>query len=286
MSGKVSRTVYLNGQFLPVEQAHVSVMDRGFLLGDGIYEVIPVFQGRLFRAEQHLQRLQRSLDSIELDLSVTNIDWQVIFSELLKRNAHLGSDQSIYLQITRGSAERTHYFPDKISPTIFVQSTPFKPLSYTELCQGSTAITLDDIRWNWCYIKATTLLPNALFAQRAKQAKANEAILLRNGHAIEGTSSNLFIVKNGILRTPPLTPQILPGVTRELVLELSTKHQLSYLETAITEQELRSADEIWLTGSIKEILPIVELDNKPIGAGKVGPLWHIFYQFYQDCKQY
>lgn len=279
------RIVYLNGNFIPINQAHISVLDRGFLFGDGVYEVIPMFNGKLFRAEQHLQRLQRSLQSIQLNYTVNTAEWLTIFDSLLKQNVQPELSQMIYLQITRGAAtDRAHLFPNDIKPTIFAQTSPFKPTSIEELSAGAAAITVDDIRWQWCHIKAITLLPNVLFTLQAKNKDAKEAILIRDGNALEGTSSNLFIVKNGVIITPPLSPNILAGVTRELILELAKTHDLPFAETKISETALREADEIWMTGSVKEILPITRLDDKPVGSGKVGPVWHKLIKLYSSLK--
>lgn len=280
-----SRIVYLNGELIPLERAQISVMDRGFLFGDGVYEVIPVFNGHLFRPIPHLQRLQRSLDAIQLPYSV-DIDALIkLFDDLLKKNSAQGLNQYIYIQVTRGViAERVHIFPEEMKPTVFAQCAPFKPQTFEELNAGASAITLEDIRWKWCYVKAITLLPNVLYSEKAKQAGAKEAILIRNGMALEGTSSNLFIAKNGVLITPPLSPSILGGITRDFILEVLQHQKIPYREANISEAELRQADEIWITSSIKEVLPITRLDNQPVGDGKTGPLWHKIIKLYQHYK--
>lgn len=286
MTALNSRIVYLNGHYIPQENAVISVMDRGFLFGDGVYEVIPVFNGNFFRLQQHLQRLQKSLDTIQLNFKVDYSAWENIVRELYQRNSALGKNQSIYLQITRGPAfERAHLFPPEIHPTVFAYSSCFKTVTIEELSLGAAAITVDDIRWKWCSVKAITLLANVLFAQAAKEAGAKEAILLRDGKALEGSSSNLFIVKEGQLKTPPKSQQILGGITRDLVLELAQQAKIPCVEADISEQELRSADEIWMTGSIKEILPIVLLDGKPVADGKVGVVWKKMIKLYFDYKQ-
>jgi D-alanine transaminase len=281
-----NRTVYLNGRFLPIEEASISVLDRGFLFGDGVYEVIPVFEGRLFRASQHLKRLEKSLAAIEIPSPYNTQQWLELFTQLLEKNKHLGANQAVYLQVTRGIAERTHFFPEEYQPTVFIQTTVFSPTPLSELSKGAPAITVADNRWHLCSIKAITLLPNVLASQQAKTKKSKEAIFIRDHFAIEGTSSNLFIVKNGILITPALSDELLPGITRELVLELAKQHQIPYREEAISEQDLKNADEIWMTGSLKEVLPITELDGQAVGNGKVGPVWHTLIQYYEACKQH
>ncbi len=276
--------VFLNGLMLPLEEAKISVLDRGFLLGDGVYEVIPAYGGRLFRLEQHLQRLQNSLDAIRIDNPYTNDEWTRILSELIAQGGN--ADQSVYLQVTRGvAAKRDHAFPHEVKPTVFAMSNPIPPLTDELLLQGIAAITLDDIRWQRCDIKAITLLANAMLRQQAHDEGAAEAILIKDGHAIEGAASNLFIVSNGTIITPPKSSHLLPGVTRDLVLELAAQHGLEYAERAIPEQELSQASEIWLTSSTKEILPVTTLNQQAVGDGKPGLVWHRMIDLYRQYKQ-
>lgn len=275
--------VYLNDTFLPIEQAKISVLDRGFLLGDGIYEVIPAYSGRLFRLKEHLQRLDNSLDAIQITKSKQQNEWQAILEELIQRNGD--HDQSIYIQITRGVVDkREHHFPDEATPTLFAMSNPITtpPLN---LQQGYKAITHEDIRWKYCYIKAITLLPNVLMRQKAVEAGAVEAILIRDGIATEGAASNLFIVRNNILITPPTGGCILPGITRDLIIELAQHEGITLLEQNITEQELRTANEVWITSSTKEIVPITQLDHAPINDGKPGPLFHRMASLYHNARE-
>ncbi len=212
-------TVYLNGEFLPLSEAKISVLDRGFIFGDGVYEVIPCY-GRLpFRLTEHLTRLQHSLDAIKLTNPLSPAGWKKLFLQLVERCD--AEDQSLYLQITRGTASRDHGFPANTPPTIFAMSNPLKAPAPTLLERGASAITLDDIRWRYCHIKAISLLPNVLLRQQALEASADEAILLRDGEATEGAASNLFIVKDGTLVTPPKDNRLLPGITRDLVVELA-----------------------------------------------------------------
>lgn len=278
------KIVYLNGEFLPSEQAQVSVFDRGFLFGDGVYEVIPVYNKRIFRCQQHLARLQKSLAAIRLEINIPEQTWTDIFTQLVEKNLkNNGENQAIYLQITRGYApERNHLFPQQLRPTIFAQSIPFKILPFATLNSGMSAITLSDPRWQHCFIKTIALLPNVLLYQQAKDAGVDEAILIRDGEVTEASTSNVFIVENGTLKTPPLSPHLLGGITRDFILELAKIHHLAYQETAISETQLRNADEVWVTSSTKEIYPIVKLDNKPIGTGSPGVMWHKMIKAYRD----
>ncbi len=277
-------TVYLNGEFLPLEQACVPVMDRGFLFGDGVYEVIPAYGRRPFRLAQHLARLNNSLAAVRIPAPLTDEEWHEVLAALIERNP--GEDQSIYLQVTRGVQDRRdHGFPPEgLTPTVFAMSTPLKAPDPAVAEQGVAAITLDDIRWQSCHIKAITLLPNVLLRQQAIDAGAAEAILIRNGQATEGAASNLFVVRDGVILTPPQGPLLLPGITRDLVLELARRHGLPAREEAIDEAALRQADEIWLTSSTKEILPVTRLDGEPVGDGRPGPLYRRMHALYRDYK--
>ncbi|MEO6696941.1 MAG: D-amino acid aminotransferase [Gammaproteobacteria bacterium] len=279
-------TVYLNGEFLPLDQAKVSVLDRGFIFGDGVYEVIPVYGGQLFRLNQHLQRLDQSLGGIRLANPLAYDQWASILEELVERNAtEQSGDQSVYLQVTRGVAKRDHAFPKGVTPTVFAMSNPLAPLPASLAAEGIAAITLDDIRWRYCNIKAITLLPNILLRQQALDADAAEAILISNGEVTEGAASNLFIIKDNILITPPKGPRLLPGITRDLILELAELHGIACHESVILENELRVEDEVWLTSSTKEILPVTRLDGKAVSGGKPGPVWTRVIALYQDYKR-
>jgi D-alanine transaminase len=275
---------YLNGDYLPLDEARVPVLDRGFLFGDGVYEVIPVYGGKLFRLSHHLRRLENSLAAVRIGNPLAVNTWESILRELVERNQ--GSDQALYLQVTRGVApKRDHAFPADIRPTVFAMSTPGMASIDIESVTGITAITLPDIRWQHCNIKAITLLPNVLLRQQAIDANTAEAILIRDGYAMEGAASNLFIVRNGTLITPPNGPALLPGITRDLILELAAANDIPLHESAITRQELNQAEEIWLTSSTREISPVTRLDDQLIGTGKSGPLWKRIIRLFQDYKQ-
>jgi D-alanine transaminase len=275
--------VYLNGEFLPESKAHVPVLDRGFIFGDGIYEVIPVYGGKLFRFNEHMSRLQNSLDAIRIKNPHSAAEWEKILTELIHLNSH--GDQSLYLQVTRGSAIRDHALPENPKPTVFAMCNDLKPLAEEIISEGVAAITLDDIRWSRCNIKAISLLANILLRQEALDQDAAEAILIRDGQATEGAASNLFAVINGVITTPPKGPMLLPGITRDLVLELAKNNGLPCQEKTISLNELQQADEIWLTSSTKEILSVTRLNDKPVADSKPGPLYQQLLALYQDYKQ-
>lgn len=271
---------YLNGQFLPLDDARVPVLDRGFIFGDGVYEVIPVFNGISFRLDEHLERLGNSLTAVHIENPYNHDEWRDLITRLIKENgAH---HQSIYLQLTRGVAARDHAFPHEVTPTVFMMSTP---LPISTQAQPVSAVVLNDPRWINCDIKAISLLPNVLLRQEARLRGAYEAILLRDDFLTEGAASNVFIVKEGIVKTPPKSSHLLPGITRDLVVELLRKNDRAVEEVAIHKEELLSADEIWLTSSTKEILPVDRLDEKAVGNGKPGPVWQDTVALYQDFKE-
>jgi len=275
--------VYLNGEFLAPEQARVPVMDRGFLFGDGVYEVIPCYQGRLFRLSHHLQRLDNSLHAIRMANPLTHGQWAQVLEKLVAQGP--GGDQSVYLQVTRGAAaERNHTIPQGIEPTLFAMTSPLHIAPPAEQRQGVAAITLDDVRWKLCNIKAITLLANVLMREQARDQGAVEAILIRDGLAMEGAASNLFVVQDGIITTPPKSPFLLPGITRDLILELTRHHQLPYREQNITLEQLQGADEIWLTSSTKEIMPVTRLDGESVGNGQPGPVFGKTADLFADYK--
>jgi D-alanine transaminase len=275
--------VYLNGAFVPPDAARVSCFDRGFIFGDGVYEVIPVFGRRLFRLAHHLTRLQDSLDAIRLRNPHTLTEWQAIFEHLVAASPE--ADQSIYLQVTRGVAPRDHAFPANTTPTVFAYSQRLSYASPEQLANGVAAITTPDIRWQRCDIKAIALLANALLRQAAIDLGAAEAILVRDGYVTEGAASNIFIVKDGLVITPPKGPLILPGITRDLALELARAHGIPHAEAAIHETDLEAADEVWLTSSTREILPITRLNGHPVAHGRPGPLHARMFALYKAYKQ-
>ena len=275
-----NKTVYLNGQYLPLNEAKVSVLDRGFLFGDGVYEVIPAYSGHFFRLPEHLERLENSLAGIRLNNPHSREQWQDILTPLLDGNV----DQYIYLQLTRGvAAKRDHAFPENIQPTVFAMCSNIVPLEGRNT--GVKAISLDDSRWELCHIKATTLLANILLRQQAIEQECAEAVLVKDGYVTEGAASNIFAVIDDVLMTPPKSNEILPGITRDVILEIAKQNNIPYAEEIISLDALKTASEIWLTSSTREIIPVVEFDAKKVADGKPGPVWQRMNQLFQANKR-
>ena len=272
--------VYLNGKFLPLEEAHVSVLDRGFIFADGVYEVIPAYGGKLFRLSEHLQRLENSLNSIKLSNPLTEQQWTEILETVIAKNT--GTNQSVYLQITRGPAKRNHNFHEQVVPTVFVMSEELKSLPPST---GVKAITCNDTRWQNCDIKSISLLANILLRNQAIETGATESILIRDGYVMEGAASNIFVIVDGVAITPPKSQFILSGITRDLIIEAMQVAKLPCKEADISVAQLETATEIWMTSSTKEIVPIIELDGKIIGTGKPGVIWSQVWEIYQNYKQ-
>ena len=275
--------IYLNGQFMPLEEARIPVLDRGFIFGDGVYEVIPVYSRRPFRLAEHLRRLQNSLNGIRL-ANPHNIDeWRDLIHQVIAGNAE--EDQYIYLHITRGVAKRDHAFPPaNTPPTVFILSNPLTTPPQS-LCEtGVSAVTATDNRWLRCDIKGISLLPNVLLRQMAVDADATETLLLREGFLTEGAASNIFVVSENTLLAPPKNHLMLPGITYDVVLELAEAHGMKYEVREISEFEIRAAQELWMTSSTREVLPITSLDGKSVGTGKPGPVFHRMHALYQEYK--
>lgn len=273
-------TVYLNGEFKSLADASINVLDRGFTFGDGVYEVIPVFNRKIFRFDEHIQRLGNSLKAIYMDNPLMKDEWNMIFNQLIDTLEE--TEQSIYLQITRGVTERDHDISLAEHPTVFAMS---RPIVKKDLSSGIKAITHEDIRWQYCDIKAITLLSSVLLRQKAKEQGAKEAILIRDGYITEGAASNVFIVEGDTVYTPPKNKHVLPGITRDLLLEILSKNNVNYLEAPIKLEQLLNADEIWVTSSTWEIVPVVKLDNKPVGSGTTEPMWDKVNHFYLEFKK-
>ncbi|MDD2724672.1 MAG: D-amino acid aminotransferase [Methylovulum sp.] len=275
-----SKTVFLNGGYLPLEDAKISVLDRGFLFGDGVYEVIPAYYGKLFRAQDHWQRLENSLAIVRITNPHSRNEWQAICEPLLDA----GKNQYIYLQITRGTADkRDHAFPEGVAPTVFVLCSDILPFAGTQT--GIKAVTMDDSRWKLCHAKTIALLGNILHRQEAIDQDCAEAILVKNGYVTEGAASNVFAVIDGVLVTPPKSNAILHGITRDVILELAAQHNIAYREEHITLAQLQAASEIWVTSSTREIIAVVELDGISVGNGAPGPVWHTMNDIFQAYKQ-
>ena len=279
--------VYLNGEYLPLEQAKVSVLDRGFLFADGVYEMIPAYGGHLLRLQAHMQRLQNNLDAIRLTNPLNDQQWLDIIEKLLAENpnAGAGEDKSVYLQITRGASTiRNHGFPEAVTPTVFVMVNELATVDDAKLKVGVAAITLDDIRWKACHVKSISLLGNILLRQEAEETGASEAILINDGLVTEGAASNVFAVIDGTLVTAPTGKRLLPGITRDLVIELAAAHDIPHEIRDFSENELQNASEIWLTSSTKEVLPVVTLNGKPVANGQSGPIWEKMIGLYRAYK--
>ena len=274
--------IYLNGSFIPIEDARISVLDRGFIFGDGVYEVVPVYSRRPFRLTEHLRRLQDSLEGIRLKNPHSDVAWRGLLEQIIASNE--GDDQYLYLHITRGVAPREHSFPEDVMPTVFIMSTPLLAPPKELLAAGVSAITANDNRWLRCDIKATSLLPNVLLRQMAADEDAVETLLLREGFLTEGSASNIFVVRNEMLLAPPKSYLMLPGITYDVVLELAAANDIPHEVREVSEYEIRTAQELLLTSSTKEIMPITRLDGKLVGSGKPGTIFTQLYQLYQNYK--
>ena len=266
-------TVYLNGTYLDRAAAKISVDDRGFLFGDGVYEVTRARDGVLFEWDRHRRRLERGLEGLSIAVVAGVLEGLAEISERLLRDNGLESgDATVYLQITRGVAQRTHYFPPAgTPPTVFLSASRLAVPDELR-ARGAAAIAIPDLRWGRCDLKTVNLLPNVLAKQRAVSAGAFEAILVREGVVTEGASSNVVAVKDGVLRTHPLGPRILAGITQDVVFELAREAGLSVVERPLTVAELPTVSELLITATTADVMPIVRLDGRPVGDGRPGPV--------------
>jgi D-alanine transaminase len=274
--------VFLNGQFMPIEDAKVPVLDRGFIFGDGVYEVVPVYSKVPFRLEEHLARLERSLAAVGIRNPHTREQWRGFIAGVIERQPF--DDQAVYFQVTRGVAKRDHAFPKQYVPTVFMMSNPLVPPPAALVEQGAAAITAHDNRWLRCDIKSISLIGNVLLRELSAEAEAVETILFREGKLTEASASNVFIVKRGTIQSPPKTELILPGITYDVVVELARANALPLEFRDISEAEVRAADEIWVTSSSKEVLAVVRLDHAAVGDGRPGPVFRRMYRLYQEFK--
>ncbi len=275
--------VFLNGKFMPLEEARVPVLDRGFIFGDGVYELVPVYSRVPFRMDEHLARLERSLAAVRIRNPYSRAEWRDIILQLIVKQPF--EDQGVYFQVTRGVARRDHAFPKDSAPTVFVMSNPLlcPPRELVE--RGASAVTALDDRWLHCDIKSISLIGNCLLRQASADAGAAETILFRDGRLTEASASNVFVVRGGVIQSPPKSNLILPGITYDVVVELAQGAGLPLEFRELTQAEVRAADEIWLTSSSKEVLAIVTLDGKPVAGGRPGPLFRRMHGLYQDFKQ-
>jgi D-alanine transaminase len=279
----VKDVVFLNGKFMPVEEARVPVLDRGFIFGDGVYELVPVYSRVPFRLDEHLARLERSLAAVRIRNPYSRAEWRDIILQLVAKQAF--EDQGIYFQVTRGVAKRDHAFPKDAVPTVFIMSNPLVNPPQELVERGAAAVTAIDDRWHRCDIKSTSLLGNCLLRQVSADAGAAETILFRDGNLSEASASNVFVVKQGAILAPAKSNLILPGITYDVVVELAQGAGLALEFRDIPEAEVRAADEIWLTSSSKEVLAVVTLDGKRVGDGRPGPVFRRMYGLYQEFKQ-
>jgi len=270
-----SSICYLNGNYQALADTRVSVLDRGFIFGDAIYEVVPVFNGKPFRLPHHLDRLRASLAAALMDDPLSRSEWIELSDRLVAENG--AGDQTLYIQVTRGVAPRDHVLASPVAQTVFAMSSPLQvPRDVSPI----DAVTVEDQRWQRCDIKTTSLLPNVIARAQAAQRGAQEAILIRDGYVTEGAASNIFVVSGGRIKTPPLSPLILPGITRDLLVELDPR----VAEEPVSVQELRNADEVWVTSSGRELVPVTRLDGDVVGNGTVGPVFLDTRAKYQAYK--
>ncbi|HEV8094400.1 MAG TPA: D-amino acid aminotransferase [Burkholderiales bacterium] len=278
-----SPMVFLNGRFIPIEEARVPVLDRGFIFGDGVYELVPVYSRVPFRLEEHLARLERSLSETRIRNPYSREEWRDIIGQLIAKQPY--EDQGVYFQVTRGVAKRDHAFPQDATPTVLIMANPLVNPPREAIERGAEAVSAQDNRWLRCDIKSISLIGNVLLRQLSAEAGAAETILFRDGRLTEASASNVFIVRGGVIQGPPKSNLILPGITYDVVLELAQSAQLPVEIRSLTEAETRAADEIWVTSSSKEVLAIVRLDGKPIGDGRPGPLFRRMHLLYQEFKR-
>jgi len=275
--------VFLNGKFMPLEQARVPVLDRGFIFGDGVYELVPVYSRIPFRLDEHLARLERSLAAVRIRNPYSRAEWRDIILQLVAKQPF--EDQGVYFQVTRGVAKRDHAFPKDAAPTVFLMSNPLVTPPQALVERGAAAVTAVDDRWMHCDIKSISLIGNCLLRQVSADAGAVETILFRDRMLTEASASNVFMVKGGVILSPPKSNLILPGITFDVVAEIAQGAGLPLEYRAVAEAEVRGADEVWVTSSSKEVLAIVTLDGKPVGDGKPGPVFRRMHGLYQEFKQ-
>ena len=276
------QVVYLNGQFVPISQASVSVLDRGFIFGDGIYDVIPVYQRKLFRPQHHLDRLSRSLASVSIDNIYSNAQWLQIIAKLLEKTE--GEDLLVYIQVTRGVAMRDHVMPQGITPTVFMMSNKMSTPSAAVRSQGVACVTADDFRWEKAHIKSTSLLGAVFSRQISFDAGATETVMFRDGYLSEAAASNVWVVKDGRVLGSPKDNLVLEGIRYGLIEELCRSQGIDFELRRISRAEVLAADELLLSSATKEVLSITRLDGVAVGSGNPGPVGQKLYAAYQEAK--
>lgn len=275
--------VFLNGKFMPIEEAKVPVLDRGFIFGDGVYELVPVYSRVPFRLDEHLARLERSLELVRIRNPYTRAEWRDIILQLVAKQPF--EDQGVYFQVTRGVAKRDHAFPKDAVPTVFLMANPLVTPAKELVERGAAAVSAADDRWLHCDIKSISLIGNCLLRQVSADAGATETILFRDGKLTEASASNVFVVRKGVILSPPKSNLILPGITYDVIFELAQAAALPFEYRDVSRDEVLSADELWVTSSSKEVLAVVTLDGKPVGEGRPGPVFRKMHALYQDFKQ-
>ena len=278
----MTNIAHFNGQLMPLDRISISPLDRGFIYGDGVYEVVPVYEGVMLRGREHFERLQRSMDEIRLTNPYTVDQWLAKVQELL---SHYPGNQSVYIQVTRGvPPKRDHVMPQGLTPTVFMMVQPLSTPSKEVIEKGVACITSEDFRWKKCHIKSISLLGNVMARQLSADVGAVETILIRDGFVTEASASNVFVVKNGVVAAVPQDNLILLGITYDLVTRLAAEGTVKLEIRPIPEAELRTADEVWLSSSTKEVLAVTQLDGKPVGSGKPGPAFRRMHELFQEYK--
>ncbi|CAG1008658.1 D-alanine transaminase [Burkholderiales bacterium] len=277
-----TQIVYLNGAFMPIGEAKISVLDRGFIYGDGVYEVIPAYARAPFRMPHHLRRLQHSLDGIRLANPMDDAGWDALVRDVIARQPY--DDQAVYLQVTRGVAKRDHAFPRGVPPTVFMMSNPLPLPTREQVQHGVAAVTAEDNRWHRCDLKTTSLVGNVLMRQIAADAGAAETVMFRGDWLTEASASNVLVVLGGTIVAPPKDRQILPGITYDAALEFAREAGLPLEVRPVRREEALAADEMWLSSSTKEVLAITTLDGRPFGTGQPGPMFRRIYAAFQAHK--
>jgi D-alanine transaminase len=273
----------LDGKRMPLTEARISPLDRSFLFGDGIYEVMPVYGGRLFRPRLHFDRLARSAAALRITNPHTHEQWDAQLGELVSANG--AGDQYVYVHLSRGAEHGRNHAPlPQVPPLVFCYSSPWPVPAESTLRDGLACITAQDTRWARCDIKSVALLANVMLRQAAVDASANETILLRDGELMEASASTVHVVRDGVLLTPPNSSRILPGTSRIVVEELADELGITRRDARISESELRGADEIWLAAATREVQPVTKLDGRAVGSGRPGPLWRRVYDAWQRLK--
>jgi len=275
--------VYLNGAFLPIGEAKVSVLDRGFIYGDGVYEVIPVYGRKPFRMPHHLARLQRSLDGIRLANPHGDAEWTSLVGTIVERQPF--DDQAVYLQVTRGVAKRDHAFPQGVAPTVFMMSNPLPTPTPEQVERGVAVVTAEDNRWHRCDLKTTSLLGNVLMRQLAADAGAAETVMFRDGFLTEASASNVLVVRGGTVVAPPKDNLILPGITYDAAGEFARAAGVPFEIRPVTREEALGADEMWLSSSTKEVLAVTTVDGRPFAGGRPGPVFKRVHAAFQAGKR-